>query len=66
MFKKELKLRKKIIQTCLELENKGLIHLIQAKTDNISHHWKEDMLITHSGIEYKKLTKDVFKFNFID
>jgi len=63
MFQKELKLRKKIIQTCLELGNKDLI---QGKTDNISHHWKEDMLITHSDIEYKKLTKDVFKFNFID
>ena len=52
MNNKERNLRKKIIQSALELEKKGLN---QCKAGNISVRWKNGMLITPSGMEYNKL-----------
>ena len=52
MEKKEKFLRKKIIQTCLTIDSKKLN---QGKTGNVSNRWKNGMLITPSGVDYKKL-----------
>ena len=52
MFKTEINLRKKIVQTCLNMEIKGLN---QGKTGNVSNRWQGGILITPSGVEYSKL-----------
>ena len=52
MTNKEKNIRKKIIQSALDLEKKGLN---QCKAGNISVRWKTGMLITPSGMEYSKL-----------
>ena len=54
---KEENLRKKIIDTCLKIEIKKLN---QGKTGNVSHRWRNGILITPSGIDYDKLNyKDI-------
>ena len=52
MTNKEKNIRKKIIESALELEKKGLN---QCKAGNISVRWRNGMLITPSGMEYNKL-----------
>jgi L-fuculose-phosphate aldolase len=52
MTNKENIIRKKIIESALDLDKKGLN---QCKAGNISVRWKKGMLITPSGMEYNKL-----------
>jgi|TARA_X000000368_G_C23055840_1_gene723814 L-fuculose-phosphate aldolase len=57
MLKKEIIIRNKIIQACLDMEKKGLN---QGKAGNISVRWKDGMLITPSGISYEGMkAKDI-------
>ena len=70
MTNKEKNIRKKIIQSALDLEKKGLN---QCKAGNISMRWKNGMLITPSGMIYSKLkTTDIvfvdnkFKFSYLE
>ncbi|MBX2883916.1 MAG: class II aldolase/adducin family protein [Granulosicoccus sp.] len=55
----ELKIRKKIIELCLRMNNTGLN---QGTSGNISARHKNSMLITPSGIPYENLSaKDIAK-----
>ena len=48
----ELKIRKEIIEICLKMEKIGLN---QGTSGNISHRYKDGLLITPSGIAYEEL-----------
>jgi L-fuculose-phosphate aldolase len=48
----ELQIRKEIITTCLKMEALGIN---QGTSGNVSHRWKEGILITPSGISYDLL-----------
>jgi len=53
----ELQTRKAIIDTCLKMESLGIN---QGTSGNVSHRWKEGILITPSGIAYDQLKpKDI-------
>jgi len=58
-MKKESIIRNKIIKTCLILEKKNLN---QCRSGNVSHRWKEGMLITPSGMPYNKINKNDIVF----
>ncbi len=51
----ELHIRKAIIATCLKMESLGIN---QGTSGNVSHRWKEGILITPSGIPYDRLKPD--------
>ncbi len=51
----ELQTRKAIITTCLKMESLGIN---QGTSGNVSHRWKEGILITPSGIPYDRLKPD--------
>ena len=48
----ELQIRKEIIATCLKMEAIGIN---QGTSGNVSHRWKDGILITPSGIAYDQL-----------
>ena len=58
-MKKELFIRNKIIETCLILEKKNLN---QCRSGNVSHRWKNGMLITPTGMSYNKINKNDIVF----
>jgi L-fuculose-phosphate aldolase len=59
-----LKIRKEIIQTCLEMERLGIN---QGTSGNISHRYKDGILITPSGVAYDELKpKDIVFVPFKD
>jgi len=60
----ELSIRKDIIETCLKMESLGIN---QGTSGNISHRYKDGMLITPSGVAYDELKpKDIVFVSFSD
>lgn len=60
----ELDIRKEIIETCLKMERLGIN---QGTSGNISHRYKDGMLITPSGVAYDELKpKDIVFVPFSD
>ena len=53
------KLKKKIIDSCISLQNKKLLI---TRSGNVSHRWKDGMIITPSGIDYNKIKSNQIVF----